>query len=176
MLQRFQQSFEAVRHEVTPPIRVGMWDVPSGLAENWIPDPEEEKLNNPFRTPKSELLWFDMNELQEDQLLILTLRGAMYGVRRTGEEEMKLWTSRGGINKRPVPFLGRLENFGMVDTSVQTRESREVDFYPGSIALVSDEVIAHISMPYFDFDNEGKLQPPTTQWLGSVRGIELGKL
>lgn len=175
MTDRFQQSFESVKHEVTPPVKVGMWKAPSGLAENWTPDPQEESLLNPNIRTES-LKWFDMNELEENQLLILTLKGAIYGVRRVGDEQMKLWSSRGGINKRPVPFLGKLENFGMVDTADSTPESPEVDFYPGSIALVSDETIAHIAMPYFSFDEEGKLQPPTTVWLGSVRGINIGNI
>jgi hypothetical protein len=175
-LSRFQRSFAEVRHEVVPPIRMDSWDAPSGLSENWTPDPEEEPMPSP-NIPTASLEWFDMDELAPEQFLILTLKGAQYGVRRVDEEQMKLWSSRGGRYRRPVPFLGRLEHFGMIDTSPRTTEApQKVDFYPGSIALVSDEIIAHIAMPYFKFDDDGKLQESEDVWIGSVQGINLGQI
>ena len=175
-LGRFQRSFEEVRHEVAPPIRMDSWDAPSGLSENWAPDPEEEPMPSP-NIHTSSLEWFDMDELTPEQFLILTLKGAQYGVRRVGEEQMKLWSSRGGRYRHPIPFLGKLEHFGMADTSPRTAdEPQKIDFYPGTIAVVSDEVIAHIAMPYFQFDDKGKLQNPRDVWFGSVQEIDLGQI
>lgn len=170
-LARFQRNFADVKHEVAPPIKVGQWDAPSGRPENWIPDPEEEELPS-LNIHKDRLEWFNLNELETDQLLTLALRGAMYGVRRVNDDEMKLWCERGGINKRSVPFLGKLKNFGMVDMI----DMETTEFYPQSIAVVGGDVKSHIVMPYFSFDEEGKLQPPTTVWRGSVQAIELGKI
>jgi hypothetical protein len=85
---------------------------------------------------------------------------------------MKLWCERGGVNKLPVPFLGKIENFGMIDMVGMG----ETDFYPKIVALVSEGANAHIVMPYFKFDSQGKLQPPTTVWRGSVQGIEISSI
>ena len=177
MAYTFQERFVDIRDQLKSPVSVSLNDVPSGRSANWQPDPEEELLPD-LNFYRKNVEWYDLDLLKPNQLMVLVLKGAIYGVRRVDEDRMKLWTSRGGQYKRPVPLLGSLANFGTIDTSVMAEQPRgNVDFYP-KIAAVLDipEMISHIDMPYFDFNPEGKLQQPRYVWRGSVQSIELGEI
>lgn len=156
----------------------GLYGAPSGKRENWVPDPTQEPMPNPYLKVES-VQWYDMESLTPGQFMILELKGAQYGVRRVDDEQMKLWCSRGGRHKQPVPYLGRIANFGFTDTSTyKPPSSIRSNFYPKIVAAldIPNNVIAHIAMPYFHFDEAGNLLQPRDVWLGSVQSIGVGEI
>lgn len=168
------RRFRRASGAVVEPVPVDYYNAPSGKRSGWIADPKEEGWPQSSATMRRSR-WCDLERLETSQVLHLVLTGAQYAVRRVDEEQIKLWCNRGGPNRRDVAYLGQLMNFGIVDTKPLDEGNRTVDFYPGIVAEFSMTLRAHIVMPYFGFDSEGRLDvPPKDEWVGSVRAIEIG--
>lgn len=155
------------------PQRLRFNEIPSVMPDNWEPDPERELLPEVTGRPL-EHGWVDLDTLATNKLITIGLAGAIYGVRRFDDEHIKLWCSRGGMNRRDVPFIGKVANLGVVNDSQYNPGTEELSYYPGIIASRSSEARTRMFMPYFAFDDEGNLLPPKGDtWMGEVAALKV---
>ncbi len=169
-------GFSEAANGLLVPQRLHFNEVPSVLPESWEPDPERELLPEATEQPY-EQGWVELGSLATNKLVTIHLTGAIYGVRRFDDEHIKLWCSRGGVNRRDVPFIGKVANLGVVNDSQYNPDTEELSYYPGIIASRSSEARTRMFMPYFAFDYEGNLLPPNGDtWMGEVGALKIDNL